>query len=400
MKNCTKPVILVGDLNIVHRGIDKYWKDQTILIDEILNNQCNTKDEIWKQEVIQAWPRILAALQTQKVVPTETTNPITGVRYSRYRLLCTINDTQQKVYLGKHESKPEYCQLNLMETTYVCPETGVTKVASQANTFALSTLAELMAKIAGIVWDEQTLRTIANSIDGVCRQNPSRKWLDTIMEEDEMVDVFRYLYPTAQGRYTCWNQNTNRRYENEGCRIDYILISRLLLSRLADSNKDSSKSQPVESLLWSPNPDHDPLSEDAALSAAIANGAYRPVSFEGGGIANVEKHVLDLQFRLPHTGMIYTPPSFSDHIAVSALLNMESSNKKCLTLQKDENTKRTQPHKSQLSISSFLKTGIKRSAENMHETVDSGYRKKNIPKGKTTTTDKSNTILRHFMVRK
>jgi exonuclease III len=402
MKDCKKPVILVGDLNITHRGIDKYWKDRTDVIEDILDNTCTNTDEIWKQEVVKAWPRILSALQTQKVVPTETTNPITGAKYSRYRLLCTLPDTQQKIYLGKHESKPEYCQwsLHLMETTYVCPETGITKLSSKANTLSLSTLAELMAKIAGIVWDEQTLRTIADSIDGVCLQNPPRRWLDTITEEDNMIDVFRYLYPTARGRYTCWNQNTNRRYENEGCRIDYILISKSLVSRLDNNDDDVEKTNPI-SKLWSPNPAHDPLSEEAALSAATANGAYRPVSFEGGGIVDVEKPVLELQFRLPHTGMIYTPPSFSDHIAVSVVLKMESSNWGNQTLQNDRNTKRTQPHKSQLSISSFLQTGIKRTIETTTTTTPTvDNPKKKIQKGKTLSTEKANTILHHFMARK
>ena len=43
-----------------------------------------------------------------------------------------------------------------------------------------------------------------------------------------MIDTFRLHHPNAQGRFTCWNQYTNRRYENEGARIDYILVDREL----------------------------------------------------------------------------------------------------------------------------------------------------------------------------
>merc|ERR1711865_779088 len=43
------------------------------------------------------------------------------------------------------------------------------------------------------------------------------------------VDAFRYYYPHAEGRYTCWCQFTNKRYTNEGARIDYTIIDKSLL---------------------------------------------------------------------------------------------------------------------------------------------------------------------------
>jgi exonuclease III len=30
--------VLVGDLNISHKGIDKYWKNRSILVDDILQD--------------------------------------------------------------------------------------------------------------------------------------------------------------------------------------------------------------------------------------------------------------------------------------------------------------------------------------------------------------------------
>ena len=102
---------------------------------------------------------------------------------------------------------------------------------------------------------------------------------------------------------------------------------------------------------------HDnPLGEEAALIAATANGMFECGSFAGGGIAAATKRALDTQFGHSHTGMIYTPPSYSDHIATSLLMSKEFKDSMGqLSLdEKDSRTRKTQPHKKQRSIASFL----------------------------------------------
>ncbi|KAI2507747.1 hypothetical protein MHU86_6643 [Fragilaria crotonensis] len=378
MATCEKPVILVGDLNITHRGIDKYWKDRCIVVDEIIRDASVP----WKRDVAKAWPRIVKVLDTMEVVKTETMNTLTGVKFQKYRLVCTLPDGR-RVHLGKHESKPEYCkwQFDFDESRYFCPDSGEERVSSQANTVSLATLTELLGKICCIIWDSETQRCIADSIAGVCDMNPPRRWLNDLMVEDEMVDAFRHFYPNAQGRFTCWNQNTNRRYENEGARIDYMLVHKSLLPRV----------QRGESGLRSPDPSLDVLSEEAALRSATSNGTYRPVSFEGEGIAAVAKDVLDTQFGPPHTGMIYFPPSFSDHIGVSMMLDTEGWDHS-LVLDGGKETKAAQPHKTQRLIESFLKT--KRPVGDA-TTASEPKLKKRKPK----QSSKRGTILHHFGVR-
>jgi hypothetical protein len=95
--------------------------------------------------------------------------------------------------------------------------------------------------------------------------------------------------------------------------------------------------------------------EEMALRAATAGGRFQPVSFGGGGIEEASQQTLDTQFGPPHTGMVYTPPSFSDHIAVSALLD-DSLLPKDLTLQSDAATRKAQPHKVQRTLGSFFDT--------------------------------------------
>ena len=58
----------------------------------------------------------------------------------------------------------------------------------------------------------------------------------------------------------------------------------------------------------------------AAAAAATAGGAWKQAAFDGSGIPEGSKDDFETQFRAAHTGMVYTPPLFSDHIAVSLLL--------------------------------------------------------------------------------
>lgn len=105
-----------------------------------------------------------------------------------------------------------------------------------------------------------------------------------------------------------------------------------------------------------PTPHDNPLGEVAALMAATANGMFESGTFAGGGIASAPKSVLDTQFGPTHTGMIYTPPSYSDHIAVSLVFNdrLVSLMGNLILDEKDAATRRSQPHKKQRSIASFL----------------------------------------------
>lgn len=156
----------------------------------------------------------------------------------------------------------------------------------------------------------------------------------------------RQLYPSAAGRYTCWNQLTNRRYVNEGARIDYTLVDKSFFKYV--------KRGEVESLRVHSAGPEDPNSEEAAACVATANGGFQAVSFKGGGIVEASQNILDTQFGKPHTGLIYTPPSFSDHIAISLLLDNECLTPTLALDKADPCTRKAQPHRSQKTIASFF----------------------------------------------
>jgi hypothetical protein len=119
---------------------------------------------------------------------------------------------------------------------------------------------------------------------------------------------------------------------------------------------DEVKQNDNQTLRCGKQPHQTPLGEEAALMAATANGLFEGGTYAGGGIAVPTQSALDSQFGESHTGMIYTPPSYSDHIAISLLMNENFTNSLGqLTLdERDSATRKAQPHKKQRSIASFL----------------------------------------------
>lgn len=62
------------------------------------------------------------------------------------------------------------------------------------------------------------------------------------------------------------------------------------------------------------------------------------------------------RFAAAHSGMVYTPPQFSDHIGVSLLLAPSFATTP-VALSSDEATRKSMPHAQQHKISSFFSKG-------------------------------------------
>ena len=97
-------------------------------------------------------------------------------------------------------------------------------------------------------------------------------------------------------RFTVWHQYTNRRYENEGSRIDYTLIDRSLEKYVNQEEISKLRCGGVHSKHTEAN------TEESALCAATANNQFLPASFRGGGIVSATQAALDTQFGDPHSG--------------------------------------------------------------------------------------------------
>ena len=209
--------------------------------------------------------------------------------------------------------------------------------------------------------------------------NPEyRDWLTDLSAEDNMLDAFKAFHPRARDRLTCWDQSKNKRYINKGSRIDYTMVDECLggflrrghclyggrcpydnapntspmsITPIANPsvhtsrNKDSELAQTtmMGNNLNSSNSLQVPLCEGTidctcercgctcahsdleALQACTAFGRWKAAPFEGGGLGAVLGTTADYdsQFQTPHTGIVYTPPTYSDHVGVSLLLSSE-----------------------------------------------------------------------------
>lgn len=52
-----------------------------------------------------------------------------------------------------------------------------------------------------------------------------RAWMDTVVDQDGFIDVFRKLNPKLQGAYTWWSYRPGVREKNIGWRLDYFLTN-------------------------------------------------------------------------------------------------------------------------------------------------------------------------------
>lgn len=347
-----KPVILVGDYNITHASKDLFWSDRVLHIHDVLEQvNADQSGEMgvpqWKLDIATHWSKIENALQTAQVVETQTSNSLTKEKYNKFRLAVTVEN--RRILLGRNETTPEYCRYNYNLNSYYYYDEDMDQevLAQEENVLSVETLAELMLKITGVKWDETTQRSIATTDATIRRVSPTRQWLSDVLQQDGMVDAFRHYYPDAEARFTCWHQFMNKRYVNNGARIDYTLIDRSLLPHLQKGNVETLR-------CCGGDEQEDAFGETAALRAATANGRYQPASFEGGGIHEVSQETLDTQFGPAHTGMVYTPPSFSDHIGVSLLLDDDVLPRDLVLNENDAPTRKAQPHKKQKSITSFF----------------------------------------------
>jgi hypothetical protein len=165
-------------------------------------------------------------------------------------------------------------------------------------------------------------------------------WYSRILQEENLVDTFAVSRPDAQGRCTCWNQSENRRYVNMGNRIDHILVSK--------SWWDESG---VVGITLA-GEDHENDKHRAALWACTAGGRFRPAPQEGTGLEEGSKEAYNEQFRPPHTGIVYFPPDYSDHVGVSIVIGILTQGS--LVLSTDPVTRKTQPHSLQSTMTGFF----------------------------------------------
>ncbi len=119
----------------------------------------------------------------------------------------------------------------------------------------------------------------------------------------------------------------------------------------------------------------------AALRAALGVAAsvtglgppcYEPAPIAGGGLVDAPASVMDTMFCDPHTGIIYTPPRFSDHVAVSCFL-LDEVREDLLALSVSTTAtaamRHAQPHKHTAPITAFFKAASRPQGDRVVEGV-------------------------------
>mmetsp|Transcript_13399 Transcript_13399/g.31460 ORF Transcript_13399/g.31460 Transcript_13399/m.31460 type:complete len:562 (+) Transcript_13399:31-1716(+) len=144
--------------------------------------------------------------------------------------------------------------------------------------------------------------------EGVCQD--ARQW----------VDVFAACHSGAKNRFTSWMQKANARYTNLGKRLDYTIVD---AATFADCVVPSPSA-----VLGGCSEEHpDACSAEAALNAATNHNRWHAAATTGAAageglqLQRDNMRLNDSQFPpKPMTGILYTPPAYSDHVAVSLLL--------------------------------------------------------------------------------
>lgn len=358
-----KAVVLAGDLNMKSRPADCHWTFRYLNIPK-LDEMCSRSDHLGPDArdlahaASKEWPRIATALRGKEVVPIETRNTRNGQIYQRWAIVARA-PSGEMVRLGPPAETEGHARASLIVNGSAVEFDGTVRygpdasedayVLQQPDTLCAGDLAECLKRLAGVEAGAATVRALSEAFGQATTAPAVAAWLEGVLREDGMVDTFAELYPDAEERFTCWDQYKNRRHENVGSRIDYILADRSLFAQHArrglglDARSGAAGS---------------PNSAAAALSAATLGGLSEPSPFAGGGMPPLEEDEYLAQFREgPATGIVYTPPQLSDHVAVSLLLSglsLTPAGSSAVARTRDSVTRRCQPHRSAKRITDFF----------------------------------------------
>ena len=350
-------VIVAGDLNLKLRGRDARADNRSVAIEQLRASP-----------VAAGEPELVARIRAE--LASE----------ERWRLFCeklkgvTANEVRNK-YVHRLDGKVlamEACEVPLVDmfkmegstakvvdASLLCEEDKLAIDARSGEWIARTAKSlPLQALVAGVAavfeWPEtaaQLQKQVRDMGDWSCEwisagRVCSSVFAQNLLKHDALVDSFALFHGEAKDRFTCWDQSRNQRYTNEGGRLDYILVDAALpvmagpVSLYGCEQCGKQGSLACRCAV---------TSRESALLAAVAFGMWRPAPIDGSGISEGSEAAYASMVRPPHTGIVYTPPDWSDHVAVSALLQTNDAETK-LQLQSDAATRECQPHTKQKKI--------------------------------------------------
>jgi len=387
-----KAVLLAGDLNLKHRPKDCHWLGRPVRVSRLaelarepetapagspvapggsaaaaaavaglLPEERRTLAAAW-----QLWPEVCESLRGREVRAFETRNSRNGQVFQRWGVFARTVAAVGATPAGEHVrvgdpmgSEEEARGAYSVDGSGVDDDGGVVMgppsldaafVLRRPGELHAGDLVECLRRLAGVELGPKLAQRLSDALGGAPAPPAVQEWLQAALQEDGMVDSFAELHPDAEERFTCWDQYRNRRHENIGSRIDYVLVDRVFFEKHAQRGADLDTRGNLT-----------PSSASAALSAATLGGLSQPSPFAGGGMPALEEEEYWAQFReAASTGIVYTPPQLSDHVATSLLLRGCPAPGGQPAATRDAGTQRCQPHRAARRITDFFGAGAKR----------------------------------------
>jgi exodeoxyribonuclease III len=283
------PVILAGDLNICYRSQDCHWLHRRF------DAQCVVCPD---------------GETTGEDPPTVQCSSAV-----RYRLEEVLRSRQRPAASSDAEAVKD---INLPRTTSI--------------TSPYCVWVEDCTKLSGLTAGEW--RALSDAIGQPSHSEQDIRWMGERLATDGMVDSFLRAHPDAVYRFTVWDQYRNKRYDNVGARIDFVLVDEALAHAIVPGELPEAPTM------------------EGALAACTCRGKHTPAPMDGSGLPGLPAQAaLDRQFVPPHTGMVYTPPQYSDHVAVTCLLDVDLAT---VPLAADAATKAARYRPAATSVASFF----------------------------------------------
>lgn len=108
------------------------------------------------------------------------------------------------------------------------------EVARAKHSIGFVELKEVISKLADLSLSDpvsdEGWRLVADLFGLPSHSPPCVEFLDALVCDDNMVDSYEMARPYTQGRFTCWNQQENKRYYNEGTTHSTALYQLTVLS--------------------------------------------------------------------------------------------------------------------------------------------------------------------------
>lgn len=340
-----KPVVLAGDLNLKRRLLDSCVENRRVDLN-LLGEQAapaigvvqRLQRALFAQGGLLAIKQCLGELETEEFGP-----PVDKAGTRKLRVFARHPATRERKRINPGEL---WHPQELAEFAPFAERASQDLVAVGENSPCLGELRLLTELLLDFKWTDLEFRELGECADVVfAGARCTTAWAESL---PELQDSFLVANgPGTSERFTVWNTRTNQRYSNAGSRLDYILVdSRLTVER------NSAASQRLFGCDC-------PTSECAkpqrcGWQASTAFGRWQPAPMQGGGLPEATTADFNSQFRPKggaHTGILYTPPGCSDHVAVSCVLSTSVPE---LTLDlKDARTRLARPYAKQRSLMDF-----------------------------------------------